>query len=82
MTRWDFLTAHGRVLLAVADNTEATIAELSRTTGLSQRTVISILGDLIEGRYIAKEKLGRRNRYVICPPLSRACVCKLRADGG
>lgn len=78
MPRWKFLTTHARVFLAVVDNNDATIAELSGSTGLSERSVISILNDLVKGGYISKEKRGRQNRYVIGPPLSRTCTCMLR----
>ena len=63
--RWTILTSHGAVFLYVVDHPEATIRQISDATALSERAVASILGDLAEGSYISKSKIGRRNVYQV-----------------
>lgn len=60
---WTLVTSHGLVLVYVALNGEATIREISREIGLTERRVMEILRDLKEAGHISIERQGRRNIY-------------------
>jgi len=60
---WRFITGHARVLLALAKDPEARVADLAVAAGLTERAVYRILADLQDAGYVAREKTGRRNRY-------------------
>jgi len=62
---WTFLTTHGRLLLAVAQNPEATVLEIANMSEITERTAYRILADLQKAGYVKRHKVGRRNRYVI-----------------
>ncbi|TFC81291.1 ArsR family transcriptional regulator [Cryobacterium cheniae] len=62
---WTFLTHHAHLLLAIAENPDARVEELADTVGVSSRAALSIMADLVEGGYIRRERVGRRNHYSI-----------------
>ena len=66
MTRkWNFLSNHGLVILHIVQNPHATLREVARGTGLTERAVYQIVRQLEEGGFIGKRKVGRRNAYTI-----------------
>ncbi|WP_098464844.1 helix-turn-helix transcriptional regulator [Isoptericola jiangsuensis] len=65
--RWTFLTHHGHVLVAVAADGDATVAQIAERVGVTARTAVTILNDLAQGGYIHRERRGRRNHYTIDP---------------
>lgn len=65
MPSWSFLTNHARVLLAVAGEPDLRLREIAEVVGISERRVHGIVTDLTVSGYLAKEREGRRNRYVI-----------------
>jgi hypothetical protein len=62
---WGFLTAHARVLVAVARTPDARLRDIAATAGVTERRVFGIVADLADAGYVVKEKEGRRNRYHI-----------------
>lgn len=60
---WTLVTSHGLVLVYVALHPEATIREISREIGLTERRVMEILRDLKDAGQITIERQGRRNVY-------------------
>jgi DNA-binding transcriptional ArsR family regulator len=66
---WTFITRHAQVLLAVARDPAATVAELAATTEITERSAYRILADLQQGGYVRRRKVGRRNAYEINPSL-------------
>jgi DNA-binding transcriptional ArsR family regulator len=60
---WAFLTSHAFVLLHVAANPNATVREIALGAELTERQAHRVLGDLEEGGYLTRERVGRRNRY-------------------
>lgn len=62
---WTFLSHHGHVLILLAKNPDETIDNLALQTGVTSRSVTSILKDLEAANYITKRKMGRRNHYEI-----------------
>jgi DNA-binding transcriptional ArsR family regulator len=67
---WTLLTSHGHVLVEVARNPEARMRDLSAAVGLTERAVQGIVADLESAGYLAKDRVGRRNRYTVNPDSS------------
>ena len=64
-TKWTFLSHHAHVLIALSDNPELTMDELAKIEGVTTRSVVNVLNDLVEAGYITKERQGRKNHYTI-----------------
>ncbi len=61
--RWTFLTHHAQVLLVVAADHTARVADIATRVGISERATLAILADLEESGYLARERVGRRTHY-------------------
>lgn len=66
---WTFITNHAQVLLAVARDPAATVAQLAAAAEITERSAYRILADLQQAGYVARRKLGRHNVYDINPAL-------------
>lgn len=64
---WTFFSNHGHVYLLLATEKEITLREVAQKVGVTERTVQGIVQDLLEAKYIAKEKKGRTNIYKVTP---------------
>jgi DNA-binding MarR family transcriptional regulator len=64
---WTFLTNHGHVLLAVAADPDARVADIAARVGVTPRAALAILRDLDDGGYLVRHRHGRRTRYEIRP---------------
>jgi DNA-binding IclR family transcriptional regulator len=62
---WTFVTSHTQVLLCLARDPNVRLRDVAETVGITERAAQRILGDLVEGGYVQRERLGRRNRYTI-----------------
>lgn len=62
---WVFLTNHAHVLLCVARDPDARARDIAVQVGITERAAQRILSDLIADGYLAKTKIGRRNRYTL-----------------
>jgi DNA-binding MarR family transcriptional regulator len=60
---WAFVTSHGAMLIEVARTPDATVRDLAERAQLTERQAHRVLGDLVEGGYVQRERVGRRNRY-------------------
>ena len=65
MTRWSFLTNHGRTLLCIARDPEVRLREIAISLAISERRTYAIVTELTDAGYLVKSKDGRRNRYEI-----------------
>jgi DNA-binding MarR family transcriptional regulator len=65
MANWTFLTHHGHVLVALVQDPELTIDQISAKVGITSRSTAGILNDLVEAGYVVKEKVGRNNSYTV-----------------
>ena len=65
MRSWGFLTNHAQVMLCIARDPGARLRDIAVNVNITERSAHGILGDLIEGGYVVKQKDGRRNRYQI-----------------
>jgi DNA-binding transcriptional ArsR family regulator len=64
-SKWTFLSHHAHVLIALSDNPELTMDELAKIEGITTRSVVNVLNDLVEAGYLTKERQGRNNHYTI-----------------
>ena len=64
---WTFLTNHGHVLLALARDPAIRLRDVAAQVGITERAAQLIVADLERAGYVAKERVGRRNRYTIVP---------------
>jgi DNA-binding MarR family transcriptional regulator len=63
--QWTFLSHHAHVLIALDRASDSKIDELAQILGITPRSVVNVLNDLVEGGYLTKSKVGRRNHYAI-----------------
>jgi DNA-binding MarR family transcriptional regulator len=62
---WTLLTAHGRALVAIAQDPNARMRDLAEVVGVTERTLQGIVADLEAAGYVAHTRVGRRNRYTV-----------------
>jgi DNA-binding MarR family transcriptional regulator len=62
---WRFVTSHTQVLLCIARNPEIRIRDVADLTGITERAAQRIIADLVEAGYVQRERVGRRNHYVV-----------------
>jgi hypothetical protein len=60
---WTFLSNHGHVLLTIAADPQIRLRDVAGRIGITPRAVQRIVADLVECRYLERERQGRRNRY-------------------
>jgi DNA-binding Lrp family transcriptional regulator len=65
MADWKFFTNHALVLLAVAADPQILLREIAEAVGITERAAHRIIGDLEDGGYISRERMGRRNYYQV-----------------
>jgi hypothetical protein len=66
---WTFLTNHSHVLITLVADPEATVEAVAHRVGITERSARRIIGDLEAAGYLARERVGRRNRYRFEPDL-------------
>lgn len=64
-SRWTFLTNHSHVLVVLHSSPDMVLREVAVEVGITERAVQRIIQDLEEGGFIERERVGRRNRYVV-----------------
>ena len=62
---WTFLTNHGHVLVCIAQDPQVRIAEIARLVGIGERAAHRIVSDLVDGGYVERSRVGRRNVYAV-----------------
>ena len=60
---WTFVTTHGLVLLAIAQQPDILLRDIAARVGITERAVQRIVADLIDAGYISRRRSGRRNVY-------------------
>lgn len=65
MAEWNFLTNHANVLLCVTEEPDIRLKDLAQRISISERAVKRIVSDLEGAGYISRERMGRRNHYLI-----------------
>lgn len=64
---WTFLTNHAQVLLVVGRNPNARMRDIAEAVGITERATQRIIGDLVDGGYVTRRRVGRRNEYEVNP---------------
>jgi len=64
---WTFVTSHTQVLLCLAQDPETRLRDVADRVGITERAAQRIVSDLVEAGYVARTRIGRRNRYTINP---------------
>jgi DNA-binding MarR family transcriptional regulator len=62
---WTFVTTHALVLVEIAGDPHQTMRSLSEKLGVSERTVQSVVRQLVQEGYLTRTRSGRRNVYGI-----------------
>jgi DNA-binding MarR family transcriptional regulator len=62
-SQWTIFSNHAHVLVCIARNPEERVREIAAKVGITERAVQRIIGDLEQAGVIARERLGRNNRY-------------------
>jgi DNA-binding MarR family transcriptional regulator len=62
---WRFVTNHTQVLLCLARDPDMRMKTIAESVGITERAAQRIVHDLIESGFVQRERVGRRNRYVI-----------------
>jgi DNA-binding MarR family transcriptional regulator len=65
--RWTFLTNHAHVLICLRRDPELRLRDVAVMVGITERMVQRIVGDLEHANVVVRERIGRRNRYIIDP---------------
>ncbi|MGZ4413930.1 MAG: helix-turn-helix transcriptional regulator [Gaiellaceae bacterium] len=66
-TSWTFLTNHAQVLLCIAQNSDVRLRDVAQAVGITERAAQRIVLDLVEANFLERQRVGRRNSYVINP---------------
>jgi len=64
---WTFLTNHGHVLLCLAGSPEMRLRDVAERVGITERSVQTIVQELVDAGAISRHRVGRRNHYEIHP---------------
>jgi DNA-binding IclR family transcriptional regulator len=62
---WTFLSNHAHVLIVLHSEPDLVLREVALRVGITERGVQRIVQELEEGGYLTRERVGRRNHYVI-----------------
>jgi DNA-binding MarR family transcriptional regulator len=63
--QWRFLTNHTQVLLCIARDPGVRMKTIADSVGITERAAQRIVRDLVESGFVQRQRIGRRNRYVI-----------------
>jgi len=67
VAEWTFITNHGLTLAAIAKSPRTTAREIGDAVGVTERAAHKIIKDLENAGYVTKNKVGRKNHYLIHP---------------
>ncbi len=65
MREWSFLTNHARVLLCIAHDPGVRLRDIGDAAGITERAAHRIVAELADAGYVSRQRVGRRNHYVI-----------------
>lgn len=60
---WTFLTNHAHVLICLAREPDALLREVALEVGITEGATQRIVTDLVDGGYLERIRVGRRNTY-------------------
>ena len=62
---WTLLSHHAHVLIALDRDPDYTIDQIAQILGITSRSVVNLINDLVDDGYVSKTKDGRNNHYEI-----------------
>jgi len=62
---WRFVTNHTQVLLCLARDPDVRLRDVANTVGITERAAQRILADLVRDGFVKRQRVGRRNRYLV-----------------
>jgi len=62
---WTFLSHHAQVFICVARDPDVRLREIATDVGITERSVQTILNDLVADGYVDRSRVGRRNHYAV-----------------
>ena len=62
---WTFLSNHGNVLVYIDEHPDARLREITEAIGITGRAAHRLVSELVDGGYVTRERVGRRNQYTI-----------------
>ena len=76
MPTWNFLSNHALALLCVVRTPGMRLRDIAAEVGITERAAHRIMSDLVEGGYLTRHRVGRRNFYEVHPevPLRHSLV--------
>jgi IclR helix-turn-helix domain len=69
MGHCEFLTNHAKVLICIAGEPNSRLRDIAAAVGITERAAHRLVSELVEDRYIIRERQGRRNSYKVEPGL-------------
>lgn len=70
MPTWTFLTNHALSLLCVVRTPGMRLRDIAVEVGITERAAHRIMSDLVEGGYLTRHRVGRRNFYEVHPEVA------------
>ncbi len=80
MRPFGFLTNHGLALLCIANDPEVRMRDIAADVQITERAAQRIVADLVGSGYLARERVGRRNRYTLRTGLAVSLPAQRDAD--
>ena len=65
MEQWTFLTNHAHVLLCISHDPNTRLRDVAERVGITERAAQRIVADLVDGGYLSRTRVGRRNAYQV-----------------
>jgi predicted ArsR family transcriptional regulator len=62
---WRFVTNHTQVLLCISRDGHVRLRDIAEHVGITERAAQRILADLVDGGYVQRKRVGRRNHYSV-----------------
>ena len=62
---WRFVTNHTQVLLCIARDPDVRLRDVADVVGITERAAQRILADLVTAGFVKRQRIGRRNRYLV-----------------
>jgi hypothetical protein len=66
---WTFLTNHSHVIILLAKKPDMVLREVASAIGITERAIQRIISDLEEDGFLTRQKVGRRNHYLVARDL-------------
>ena len=63
--QWTFLTNHAHVFVCIHRDPDVRLRDVAARVGITERATQRIVADLVDSGYLARSRVGRRNRYEV-----------------